>query len=187
MLIQGNQLEELGVGSIRSGGRIGRVQKLIINPHNLHIDALSCKIVGQSREQLIAPEDIRDIGPRGVVVNDHDQLINHQDAIRLQPIIKINFSLNNLQAFVGKKRVGAVENFAVEKESLFVQKIYVRPTLLNRWSTSQLVFDRSQIEEVTKSRIVFRDSSAEKSLIKQRSGVKQAITQPSFSASLTEE
>lgn len=185
MLIQGSCFKNMAVGSIRSSGRIGRVLELIINPHNLHVDGITCRIIGERSNQLISPSDIRDISPKAVVIDDHDQLMDPSDAVRLRPIIELGFSLEKLKAYVGSRRVGTVQDFAVDQQSLFIQKIYVQPTLLGRWSTDRLVFSRSQVQEVTKSKIVFIDSSKVKA--KDRRSVRANIPmpQPSLSTSLT--
>ena len=187
MLIQGSCFKNMAVGSIRSRGLIGRVIALVINPHNLHVDGITCRIIGERSNQLISPSDVRDISPKAVVIDDHDRLMDPADAIRLKPIMELGFSLERLKAYVGSRRVGVVEDFAVDQQSLFVQKIYVQPTLLNRWSTDRLVFSRSQVQEVTKSKIVFIDSSKVK--VKDRRSVRANIPmpQPSLSTSLTNE
>jgi len=188
MLIQGSVFKNMLVGSIRSAGRIGRVVDLVINPHNLHVDGITCRIVGERRDQLISPTDIRDLNAKAVVIDDHDRLIDPSDAVRLKPIIELGFSLPKLKAYVGSRRVGVVEDFAIDTQSLFVQKIYVSPTLLNRWSTDRLVFGRTQVEEITRTKIVFFDSSKVKS--KNSATVKTArmpLAQPSLSTSLTNE
>lgn len=187
MLIQGSCFKAMAVGSIRSAGRIGKVVGIIINPHNLHIDGITCRVVGQRGDQIISPSDIRDISPKAVVIDDHDRLLEPNDAIRLKPIIDLGFSLDRLKAYVGKKRVGVVIDFAVDQQSLFIQKIYVQPTFLGRLSTDRLVFGRSQVSEVTKSKIIFIDSSKEKA--KDRNSIRAgvAMPQPSLSTSLTKE
>lgn len=176
------------VGSIRSSGRIGRVVDIVINPHNLHIDGITCRIVGERRNQLISPSDVRDISPKAVVIDDHDRLMDPEDAVRLKPIMELGFSLEKLKAYVGSRRVGTVEDFAVDQQSLFIQKIYVQPTLLGRLSTDRLVFSRSQVHEVTKSKIVFIDSSKVKDKAKLKvPHPSLTLAQPSLSTSLTNE
>lgn len=187
MLIQGASFKTMTVGSIRSAGRIGRINGLVINPHNLHIDGITCRIVGERSDQLIMPTDIRDISPQAVIIDDHDRLIEPADAIRLKPIMELKFSLEKLNAYVGKKRVGVVMDFAVDEKSLFIQKIYVQPTLLNRWSTDRLVFGRNQVETVTKSKIVFIDSTSEKAKARDAQTARIPLAQPSLSTSLTKE
>ncbi len=171
------------VGSIRSAGRIGRVVGLVINPHNLHVDGITCRIVGERSDQLISPSDVRDLTQRAIVIDDHDRLMDPSDAVRLRPILELGFSLEKLKAYVGSRRVGIVEDFAIDQQSLFIQKFYVRPNLIGRLSTDRLVFGRSQIQEVTKSKIVFIDSSKVSAKDRRSIGAKIALPQPSLGAS----
>lgn len=187
MLIQGSCFKNMAVGSIRSAGRIGRVVEIVINPHNLHIDGITCRIIGERRDQLISPSDIRDISPKAVVIDDHDRLMDPSDAVRLRPIMELGFSLEKLKAYVGSKRVGTVQDFAVDQQSLFIQKIYVQPTLLGRLSTDRLVFSRTQVKEVTKSKIIFIDTSKVKAKERRTISSRVPMPQPSLSTSMTNE
>ena len=187
MLIQGTYFKSMPVGSIRSAGRIGNVIDLVINPHNLHIDGLICRIVGERNNQIIMPTDIRDISQKAVVIDDHDRLIEPGDAVRLKPILELRFSFTKLNAYVGKKKVGVIIDYAVDDKSLFIQKIYIQPSLLNRWSADRLVFDRNQVEEVTRTKIVFIDSSKEKVKNPITQTARLPLSQPSLSTSLTKE
>lgn len=187
MLLQQKVLKSLSIGSIRSGGRIGRVTGIVINPHNLHIDAFSCNIIRQSKEQLVMPQDIRDLTVHGIVIDDHERLIDPESAIRLRPIMRLNFKMDGLKAYVGRRRIGVVEDFAIDTEGLFIQKIYVKPTLTKRWSVSQLSFDRRQVHEVTRSKIVFIDSSKVSVSSPARVRAEDPIPQPSLSTSFTDE
>ena len=162
MLIQENVIKNMVLGSIRSSARIGKVSGLLINPHNLHIDALFCQVINSKGTLLLVPEDIRDISPVGVVINDHEHLLDASDAIRLKPILDLNFEIIGLKAYVGKRHVGSVESFAVESDGLYVQKIYVRPTLVKRINSSRLTFDRSMVVEVSNRAVVFKDSSKQR-------------------------
>ena len=158
MLFNDSVLAGLPVGSIRSSGRIGTVTGVVINPNDLHIDALKCRVAG-GKEQLLMPMDIRDLSPRGVVINDHENLIDFEDAIRLRPIIKINYELKEKVAYLGKRRVGKVDGYAVDAESLYINKIYIRPGIIARVNSDRLTFDRSAIKEVTDTKVIFESNN----------------------------
>lgn len=188
MLLNESVFNNMPVGSVRSSGRIGLVTGTVINPHNLHIDALRCR-VARGEEQLLMPIDIRDLSPVGVVINDYENLLDIADAIRLEPILKLNFKLMDKTAFIGKRKVGKVDGYAINTESLFIQKIYVRPGIISRMNKDQLTFDRSSIKEVTDTKIVFNASSKVRDTV--ASSVehltKMAMPQPSANASFTSE
>lgn len=188
MLMNNATFINMPIGSVRSSGRIGLVTGLVINPHNLHIDALKCR-VARSKEQLLSPMDIRDISSMGVVINDHDNLLDIEDAVRLEPILKLSFELINKMAYEGRKKIGKVEGFAVNSENMFIQKIYVRPGLIARVSTERLTYDRSAIKEVTDTKVVFESSNKIKGRVASSvENIKNiTIPQPSANASLTSE
>ncbi len=56
-----------------------------------------------------------------------------------------------------KKRLGKVTDYAVDISSMYIQKIYVGQSVLKSFSGGQLSIDRSQITEVTNSKIVVND------------------------------
>lgn len=188
MLINDSSLINAPLGSIRSSARIGYINSLVINPHNLHVDALKC-ILMNKKEQLLSPMDIRDITPRGVIINDHDNLLDYEDAVRLKPIIDINFQLIGMAAYVGRRKIGKVEGFAVNTDNLFIQKIYVKPGLIGRVSADSFTFDRSSIVELTNSKIIFKKNNEIKnrSLVDNKVLSKLPATQPSASASFISE
>lgn len=188
MLLNEYSFNNMPIGSVRSSGRIGIVCGTVINPHNLHIDALLCR-VARGDEQLLMPIDIRDLSPAGVVINDHDNLLDLKDAIRLEPILKLNFELLDKTAFIGKRKIGKVDGYAINSDSLFIQKIYVRPGLISRMSKDRLTFDRNSIKEVTDTKIVFNASSKVRDTVSSsvENLKKMAMPQPSASASFTSE
>jgi sporulation protein YlmC with PRC-barrel domain len=54
-------------------------------------------------------------------------------------------------------RIGRINDFAVELESMFIQKLYVAQALRKSLSTSALSIDRSQIIEITDRKIIIND------------------------------
>lgn len=188
MLINYSVIKNMPIGSVRSSGRIGVVTDLVINPNNLHIDAFKCRIA-RGKEQLLSPIDIRDLSPMGIVINDHENLLDIEDSVRLEPILKINFDLINKTALEGKKRIGKVEGFAINSDNLFIQKIYIRPGLIARVNNDQLTYDRSMVKEVTDSKVIFNSSNTVKDRVANsvENIRKMTIPQPSVNASLTSE
>lgn len=185
MLIHGKTITGGAVGSVRSSGRIGQILLPIINPHNLHVDGFTCRIARENEAKLVTPADIRDFSVYGIVIDDHDRLIAPTDAVRLQPVLRLEFNPIGLRAYVGQKKVGVVQDYAIDSKSLFVEKFYVQPGLLDRWNVSQLVFGRAQVEEITRTKITFIDSSKVKSKTVEK--IAKSRAQPSLSTSFTKE
>jgi len=154
MLYLSTKITNLPLLSIRSSGRIGTVLKPIINPHNLHIDGFFCQSVHSKNELVLLDIYIREFAPNGIIIDDHKNLSDPTDLVRLEPVIKLNFSLENKTVFSGKKKIGKVIDFAIDKDSLFVQKLYVQPPVWQSLNQNRLTIDRSSIIEVTDTKIV---------------------------------
>ena len=154
MLYMSTKLANLPLFSIRSSARIGTILSPIINPHNLHIDGFYCKAVHKNDRLILLDMNIRDFGPGGIIINDHNDLSEPGDLVRLKPILDLSFKLIDKKVISSKKTIGKVAEYAIEKESLFVQKLYVVPPVWQSIGTSRLVFDRSSVLEVTDSHIV---------------------------------
>jgi sporulation protein YlmC with PRC-barrel domain len=144
--------------SLRTGGQVGIAQTVIINPDNLKIEGFHC-IDRFSKEQLVLlAQDIRDFTKQGFIVNDHEVLTNPDELIRLQKILKLKFELINKPVETeSKKRVGRVHDFATDMQSLYIQKLYVGPSLIKSLTKSPFIIDRTQIIEITSRRIVIKD------------------------------
>lgn len=143
--------------SLRTGGQVGTTSSPIINPNNLKVEGMYCQ--GTDRKQLVlVSQDIRDILPQGVVVNDQDVLTEPKELVRLKKTIDLNFDLVGKPVFsTDKAKLGKVSDFAVETQSMYVQKIYVSQSLFRSFSGGNLGIDRSQIVEITDKKIVVQD------------------------------
>lgn len=155
MLYLSTRLSDIPLLSIRSGGRIGTVLGPIINPNNLHIDGFYCTSAHTNETQILLDMYVRDLSGRGLIIDDHNNLSEPDELIRLQSIIRLNFSIIDKKVLVNKRRMGKVIEYAIDKESLFVQKFYVKPTILMSLKQARLTFDRQSVTEVTDAYIAF--------------------------------
>lgn len=154
MLFFGSKLHDLALFSVRSSGRIGTASQPIINPHNLHIDGFYAQAMNGQNSGVITDMDIRDFSVKGLIIDDHQDISDPEDLVRLKPVIDLDFSLLGKQVYEKKRKIGKVVDYAVDTDSMFIQKFYVQPTLLKSMGTSQLIFDRQSIVEVTDTKIV---------------------------------
>ena len=146
------------VVSLRTGGAIARTESAIINPHNLKIEGFYC-IDSRSRQKLILLiQDIRDMIPAGIVVDDYDVLSEPSELIRLTKVLELQYELHGKPVQTVKKhRLGKVNDYAVDDQSFFVQKLYVERSLLKSLSSDQLAIDRVEIVEVTDKRVIIKE------------------------------
>lgn len=131
----------------------------IINPNNLKIEGFYCVDRFDKKVSLILLyQDIREVIPQGIVVNDHEVLSQKDDIIRLKDLIDLHFNLIGKPVVTETNaRIGRINDFAVELESMFIQKLYVAQALRKSLSTSALSIDRSQIIEITDRKIIIND------------------------------
>lgn len=133
--------------------------KPIINPNNLKVEGFYCQDGFEKKKQLVLLyQDIRDVVPQGIVVNDHDVLVPVSELIRLKEIIALNFELIGKPVVsVSKQKIGKVSDYATELSTMFVEKLYVGQSLIKNFSGGGLSIERSQIVEITNRKIVVQD------------------------------
>lgn len=158
MLQLSKSLLDRPVMSLRTGGQIATAIGPIINPNNLKIEGFYCQDRFSKDVLILLSQDIRDTIPQGLVVNDHDVLAAPDELIRLKDVLEINFQLMDKPVVtVNKKRLGKVNDFAADSESLYIQKLYIGRPLLKSLSGGQFSVDRNQIVEITNRKIVIND------------------------------
>lgn len=167
---------------MRSAGRIGLVIEPIINPHNLHIDGFNCQLPGSKINLILLDIHVRDLSPKGIIINDNRDLSEVADLVRLKPVIDIKFQLIEKVVLSGKKKIGKVAEYAIDDQSLFIQKIYVQPPIWQSVNHHRLIFDRSSIIEVTDTQIVVSGSEEKET---QSQNVKTANMQAGYSSANT--
>ncbi|MDB5170684.1 MAG: hypothetical protein JWO35_378 [Candidatus Saccharibacteria bacterium] len=144
--------------SLRTGAPIATVTAAIFNPNNLKIEGFYCQDRFDKRELILLYQDIRDIMPKGYVVNDHDVLVEAEDLVRLKDVIELNFELIGKQVeTISKEKVGKVSDYATEMETMYVQKIYVSQSILKSFTGGSLSIDRTQINEITPKRVIINE------------------------------
>lgn len=156
------QLSETVLGkqvlSLRTGSPIAEVISPIINPNNLKIEGFYCQDSDDNRQLVLLYQDIRDVLPQGLVVNDYDVLAEPEDLIRLKNVLDIHFEI------IGKpvettshEKVGKVTDYAFESATMYIQKIYVSQSILKSLTGGNLSVDRSQVHEITPKRIIINE------------------------------
>lgn len=144
--------------SLRTGSPIATVTAALFNPNNLKIEGFYCEDRFDKRELILLYQDIRDIMPKGYVVNDHDVLVEPADLVRLKNIIELNYELIGKPVeTIDKQKVGKVSDYATEMETMFVQKLYAHQSILKSFTGGSLSIDRSQINEITPKRIIINE------------------------------
>ncbi|MDQ5972544.1 MAG: hypothetical protein QG553_703 [Patescibacteria group bacterium] len=158
MLQLSKTLMDRPVMSLRTGGRVATATAPIINPNNLKIEGWYCHDHFSKNTLVLLSQDVRDIIGQGLVINDHENLSEIEDLVRLKDVLDLNFELLGKPVVtINKKRYGKVSDFAVETETFYIQKIYVSQSIMRSLNGGNLGVDRSQIVEITHHKIVIQD------------------------------
>lgn len=160
MLTLGQALLNKKVLSLRNSAPIGLIVGMLIDPNNLKIEGWFAKDSFNKDTRVLLSKEIRDIIPQGFVVDDDNALSIPHDLVRLQPILQLNFTLIDKPVLTeDKHRLGKVTDFAFDRDSYFIQKIYASQSVLKSFSGATLPIDRTQIVEVTNRKIVVKDAT----------------------------
>ncbi|CAN5648467.1 hypothetical protein BH23PAT1_BH23PAT1_4650 [soil metagenome] len=147
------------VMSLRTGGQIATTVAFIINPNNLKIEGFYCQDkFDKKANSILLTQEIRDQISQGLVVNDHESLSDPEELVRLKDILDIGFELIGKPVVtVNKEKLGKVQDFAADSETLYIQKLYVGQSLLKSLNTGQLSIDRNNIVEITNKKIIIQE------------------------------
>ena len=158
MLVLSGGLLNKQVMSLRTGTPVGTVTAAIFNPNNLKVEGFYVEDRFQKSQLVLLYQDIRETMGQGFVVDDHDVLTEPGELVRLKDVLSLNFQLIGKQVeTIGKEKVGKVSDYAVETETMYVQKIYVSQSILKSFTGGSLSIDRTQINEITPRRIIIND------------------------------
>lgn len=156
VLIQ--QLLGMSVLSLRTGGVVGTIQKPIINPNNLRVEAwyVLDKFAGENL--VLKREDIRDAIDKGYVIDDYDVLSEPDELIRLKEIMDINYDpIGKEVVTTTKRKLGKVYDYALDDESAYIQKLYTAQKFIKSVVGTDSSIDRTQIVEITDRAIIVKD------------------------------
>lgn len=145
--------------SLRTGTAVATTTAAIINPNNLKIEGFYCQDTASRKQLILVSQDIRDIMPQGIVINDHDVLTEPEELVRLKSILAISFQLIGKQVVTtSKQKLGKVNDFATDSESMFIKKIYVTQSLFKSFTGGNVGIDRTQIVEINDRKIIINDT-----------------------------
>jgi uncharacterized protein YrrD len=157
MFLLSGSLVDRQIVSLSTGDDTAVTKSLILNPDNLKVEGIYCQEQDPKRESVLLTQDIRDITPRGIIINDYNDLSDEADLVRLKKVIDIAYDIIGKKVITKEKeKVGKVADFAVENMSLYVTKLYVEQSILKNIHFGQLIIERNQILEVTKKHIIIK-------------------------------
>lgn len=143
------------IRSLRSGVVIGEVTSPIIDMNTLTVASFYVKI-GAREELVLHPDDIREYGPLGFIIDDEEVLMETSDLIKLKKIIDEDFDIFGKKVVTERRRrVGKIDDVAIDNQFV-IQKLYVGQSLLSSFSSSQKIIGRKQIVDVSEKKITVK-------------------------------
>ena len=144
--------------SLRTGSPIAVISGSIINPDNLKIEGFYCEDVTDNKQLVLLYQDIRDVLPQGVVVDDFDALADPTDLVRLEKVLALSFELIGKPVeTISHSKLGKVSDYAFESVTMYIQKIYVSQSILKSLTGGNLSIDRNQVQEITPKKVIIND------------------------------
>ncbi|HEV2412247.1 MAG TPA: hypothetical protein VGS28_00375 [Candidatus Saccharimonadales bacterium] len=155
MQVLDSRLAHLPIHSLRSGASLGFIDDPIIDPRQLKIIAFYCSNTHIPEPAILHSTDIREIGNMGVIIDDEEVIMPPDDLVRTQQVMDYNFVLlDKLVIDTQKRRLGKIESYSIDVSSFYIVKLNVRQSAFKNLWGSSLSIDRTQIVEVTDSKIV---------------------------------
>lgn len=155
MLLLSKSLLNQPILGLQTGGQLATASSLIINPNNLKIEGFYCQDRFSKNQLILLTQEIRDVIPQGIVVDDHEALSDPEELVRLKQILDLQFELlGKTVVTISKERLGKVNDFAADSATLYIQKLYVGQSLFKSLTGGQLSIDRNNIVEITNRKIV---------------------------------
>lgn len=146
------------VVSLRTGSQVALVYAPLINLNTLKIEGFYCKDQYRGQSLILLYQDIREFIGKDYIVNDYDVLAHPSELVRLKDTIDKNYELIGKPVVtISKEKVGKVSDYAVEIETMYIQKIYVTQSIIKNFTGGSLSIDRGQIHEVTDKKIIIQD------------------------------
>lgn len=160
MLQLSNFFMNRSVLSLRAGGAVATTTAAIINPDSLKIEGFYC-VTPQKKELVLLCQDIREILPDGLVIDDIERLADAEDLVRLKEVLELSFELLGKQVqTVAKQKIGKVSDYAVDTSSMYIQKIYSTQSIFKSLTGGSLSIDRTQVNEITPKKVIINDLHA---------------------------
>ncbi len=158
MLRLSQSIKNLPVMSLRTGGRVADATEPIVNPNNLQVEGWYCIDLFSKQTLILLTRDVRDFVPQGIAIDDHEVLAEPGELVRLKEILELSFELTGKQVVTDRKRkLGKVNDYALDSDTMKIQKLYVARPMYRSITDGQLSIDRSQIVEITDRKVVIRD------------------------------
>jgi uncharacterized protein YrrD len=158
MLILSGQFANKKVISLRTGQEVAYLVGPIINPSNLKIEGFRVTDSKSKESLILLTQDIRQYDLSGIFINDHSDLSEEVDLVRIKDLLNMNFILigKNVETASASK-IGKVVDYAFDNTSMFIAKLFVSKPLFKSLNGASLTVQRDQIVNITPTKVVIED------------------------------
>ncbi len=149
-------------------GMIAKTSELIVDPNDLKVVAFKLygPEVGKASGEYLRVENIREFSEMGMVVDSSDDFVAGDEVIKLEDVLKLSFSLNNMKVESKKgSNLGKVSGYTVETNGFYVEQLIVARPFLKSFMDPELLIPKSEIVKITDDKIIVKD---EESKIRER-------------------
>ena len=160
MLTTSTKLIGTPILSMQAGGAIGQIIDPIVDPDTLKIIAfhLGGGPIPRSGANLLDVSSIREYSSLGMVIDSIDELVSAEDVVKLDKVIKLNFSLIGLKVETKKgSKLGKVIDYTVTPDNFTIQQLIIKRPIVKSFVDSELTIHRKEIAEVTDYKIIVKD------------------------------
>lgn len=144
-----------------NGETIGEIVDWIIDPDNKKISALTIKEPGFFKQlKVITTIDIVEYGPGIVVVRNRNAVVAPKEVVRLKNIINPKKRVIGSQVrTVSNKILGTIEDLLFETTDSTIQKLYIKPPIINMLSKPDLIIGADKIVKIEPGKITVQDDA----------------------------
>jgi sporulation protein YlmC with PRC-barrel domain len=180
MLLLSDRLIGIPLMSLQTGGPVAETAEPIIDPRQLYITAFYCEgPFLDTKPSVIYTTDIREVSDLGLIIDSSDTIMDPTDLLRLQEVIGFEFELIDTPVVDDRgQKLGKVIDYATDMHTFMVQKLHVRPPLMQSFGAAELMIDRAQVIEVTNKQIVVKSPSVEAEEKGSAATVRELTTNP---------
>lgn len=160
MLVIGSKMINNPILSLHVGDQIAATQRAIVDPEDLRVMAytLTGPLLNDSEVgNILMTDDVRELGPNGLIIDSIDRLVNREDIIRLDEVMSLNFNLIGLRVVSEDgKKIGKIVDYTLDSQSFMVYQLIVQRPMFASFNDPQLTVNRSQIVEIDDFKVTIR-------------------------------
>lgn len=151
----------MSVMSLQTGARLARICGAIVDPRTLAIAAFYVegpRLI--ERPMVLHPNDIRELGEIGMIVDDADKLTSLDGLVRLQEVVDLGFNLIGLKVSdENGRKLGKISSYSVETTAYNVMQVYTEQSLFRSLGSSGSTIHRTQIISVDSTTMIVSSPS----------------------------